>query len=155
MEKVLIPLIDETATVTFGAKLAASCQESCVINIYGDIGTGKTTFCRGVIQALGFPGKVKSPTYTLVESYLLARWNVYHFDLYRLSNTEELEYMGIQDYFYNRYLFLIEWPQSCEGLLPTMDLSITLKYKYPGIMRLAEAQAFSAIGKKLLFALSI
>ncbi|AIN47506.1 tRNA (adenosine(37)-N6)-threonylcarbamoyltransferase complex ATPase subunit type 1 TsaE [Candidatus Palibaumannia cicadellinicola] len=153
MEKLIIPLPDEMATVALGATLAVACQQACVIYLYGDIGAGKTTLCRGFLRALGYVGNVKSPTYTLIEPYVLARWTVYHFDLYRLANTEELELIGIRDYLDHCALCLIEWPQHGEGILPTMDLSLTLKSQ--GIIRRAELQTYNANGEHLLAALSL
>ncbi|PLK58331.1 tRNA (adenosine(37)-N6)-threonylcarbamoyltransferase complex ATPase subunit type 1 TsaE [Candidatus Palibaumannia cicadellinicola] len=155
MEKRVILLPDETATVALGAALAVACQQACVIYLYGNIGAGKTTLCRGFLRSLGYAGNVKSPTYTLVELYALTRWTVYHFDLYRLAhtNTEELELISILDYLDHSSLCLIEWPQYGKGILPIMDLSLTLEYQ--GTIRRAKAEAFNANGKRLLAALSL
>ena len=146
--KLVIELPDEQAMVQFGGSIASLIQEQLVITLQGDLGAGKTTLSRGVLQGLGHRGNVKSPTYTLVEPYELEVGAVYHFDLYRMVDPEELEYMGFADYLLDAALCLIEWPERGEGFIPLADISISIGEANNG--RCVTLQGHSNVGRQLV-----
>ncbi|MHB0774519.1 tRNA (adenosine(37)-N6)-threonylcarbamoyltransferase complex ATPase subunit type 1 TsaE [Halomonas sp. WWR20] len=121
-----ITLPDETAQVAFGEALGNALGGRGRVYLEGELGAGKTTLTRGVLRAYGHRGAVKSPTYTLVEPYELDGKHVQHFDLYRLGDPEELEFMGARDMLGDDSLSLIEWPSRGAGWLPTPDLTVRL-----------------------------
>jgi len=141
---------DEDDMVALGGRLAHASEPGLVVYLQGGLGMGKTTFSRGFIRALGHRGAVKSPTYTLVEPYDLADGQVFHFDLYRLGDPEELEFMGIHDYFGDFSLCLVEWPERGLGALPSADLRINIKSAGKGNGRLVFYGAESDRGKRVL-----
>ncbi len=120
------------AQMAFGARLAQAMQPPCVLYLEGDLGTGKTTLARGILRELGHQGAVRSPTYTLVEPYALAGTDLYHLDLYRLGDPQELEYLGLRDFLAEDALWIIEWPERGAGMLPPADILIQISYRSQG-----------------------
>jgi len=133
---------------SLGGRFANAIDCGGVIFLHGPLGAGKTTWARGFLGARGHRGAVKSPTYTLVESYSLATVAVHHFDLYRLGDPEELEYMGIRDYFSDDALCLVEWPERGAGMIGSADIALTLRYCDDG--RELSASAGSEKGRAIL-----
>lgn len=125
-------LADEAATAGFGALLARLGKGRGVITLRGVPGSGKTTLCRALIRALGHQGAVKSPTYTLVEPYELAGGRVLHYDLYRVADPEELDFLGMRDFLDADTLTLVEWPENGGALLPPADLELDLSLEGAG-----------------------
>ena len=132
MEQRSTILPDEAATQAFGQQLAMVLPPRCIVYLSGDLGAGKTTFLRSVIQTLGYEQQVKSPTYSLVETYPTLNPVVYHFDLYRISDAEELEYIGAEDYFTQIACCFVEWPERGAGWLPPCDLHLYFQYHAEG-----------------------
>ena len=144
-------LENEAETEHLGRELARTVVESghgLVVYLDGELGMRKTTISRGVMRGLGHEGAVKSPTYTLVEPYETLNPPTYHFDLYRLGDAEELEYMGIRDYFSAENLCLIEWPERGKGILPEPDLEVHLETRGEG--RSVVLRARSELGAGVL-----
>jgi len=146
-----LPLPDENATLALGAALAPHLAPGVLIALRGELGAGKTTLVRGMLRALGHAGRVKSPTYALVEVYELSRLFLYHFDFYRFHDPSEWIEAGFRDIFNGQNVCLVEWPERARGQLPPADLEITLELTEPG--RLAKLAAFSPAGERLLAAL--
>ncbi|MCP4431455.1 MAG: tRNA (adenosine(37)-N6)-threonylcarbamoyltransferase complex ATPase subunit type 1 TsaE [Gammaproteobacteria bacterium] len=116
----------------FGARLMSCCQQGGIVSLRGNLGTGKTTLVRGALESIGVTSGVRSPTYTLIEFYPFDSLSIAHFDLYRLAEPEELEYLGFRDYLNPETLCFIEWPEQAEGFLDGVDLEIFLDYDPEG-----------------------
>jgi tRNA threonylcarbamoyladenosine biosynthesis protein TsaE len=144
MTEHLIELAEEADTLTLGASLAAGAKPGRVLYLSGELGSGKTTLARGLIGALGHSGRVKSPSYTLVEVYELARLNLYHFDFYRFRDKAEWVSSGFREYFGPDAVCIVEWPERAAGLLAPADLEIELQLAGTG--RRARVLARSAAG---------
>lgn len=145
--------LSESAMQSLAGALAQLLKEpldkALVVYLQGDLGAGKTTFCRFLLNQLGHKGAVKSPTYTLVEPYEQLKPTVYHFDLYRLAEPEELEYMGIRDYFSEPVLCLLEWPDKGRGYIAAADVKIEMTYNSPHSRNIS-LQTLSDKGQQLL-----
>lgn len=151
MSALRLAAADADAQEALGRRLAAALRGRGVVYLQGDLGAGKTTLTRGVLRGYGHAGAVKSPTYTLVEPYELAGIAVYHFDLYRLTDPEELELMGMREYFRPDALVLLEWPERGQPLLPPADVVITIRAGNNG--RALEFAARNEYGRSVLNAL--
>lgn len=145
-------LKDEAATLALGVRIAAVLSPGLTIWLQGNLGAGKTTLTRGLLRGLGFDGKVKSPTYTLVESYVISGLYLYHFDLYRFIDPEEWDAAGFREYFNQHSVCLVEWPEKADGLLPMPDIEIRLAIDGEG--RSASLTAHSKQGDSWLKRLS-
>jgi tRNA threonylcarbamoyladenosine biosynthesis protein TsaE len=143
-----LQIAGESQQEALGAALAAVIEPPCVVYLAGDLGTGKTTLARGLLRELGYQGRVKSPTYTLMEPYDLPSLHCYHFDLYRLADPEELQFLGIEDLLQSDALLLVEWPERGEGVLPMADL--ILKIFHQGQSRRVELQPTDEKGAQII-----
>jgi tRNA threonylcarbamoyladenosine biosynthesis protein TsaE len=149
-----VHLADEAATRALGARLAAALRPGMSVHLSGDLGSGKTTLARGLIQALGLAGRVKSPSYTLVEPYQDSRLILYHFDLFRFHDAEEWGDAGFRECFNERSICLVEWPERAAALLPPPDVRIRL-VDPPGGGRDATIDAPTERGRACLSALAL
>ncbi|MWJ26895.1 tRNA (adenosine(37)-N6)-threonylcarbamoyltransferase complex ATPase subunit type 1 TsaE [Halomonas sp. ZH2S] len=146
-----VQLNDEDAQVAFGEALGKVLQGRGRVYLEGDLGAGKTTLTRGILRAYGHLGAVKSPTYTLVEPYEINGRQLYHLDLYRLGDPEELEFIGGRDLLDADSLCIVEWPSRGEGWLPPADVQASLIVQDGG--RHITLQGVSAWGKDVLMRL--
>jgi tRNA threonylcarbamoyladenosine biosynthesis protein TsaE len=145
-KKVMIE--NEQQMLALAKRLAKVCDPPLVVYLSGELGAGKTTFSRGFLEGLGYQGRVKSPTYTLVEHYPFSNLQVFHFDLYRIHDPQELELMGIRDYFTEKSLCLIEWPEQGGSYLHSPDIQINFIIEHSG--RRLEFSTLSEHGDKIV-----
>ncbi len=120
-------LADEAATLDLGKRIASGVVPGMLVALHGPLGAGKTTLTRGVLRGLGYEGRVKSPTYALVELYELSRLDLYHFDLYRFAQPQELIDSGLQEAFNGSNVCIVEWAEKAGNLLPVADLAVNLE----------------------------
>ena len=143
-----LDLPTEVDTLAFGAGLAPALAAGMVVHLSGELGAGKTTLARGILRGLGYSGRVKSPTFTLVEAYKLSRLYLYHFDFYRFETPKELDEAGFRECFGAHALCLVEWPEKAGAKLPAADLTIAMYVAGSG--RRAEVFAATEAGKACL-----
>lgn len=141
-------LSTEEDTFSFSAALAKAIDDGAIIFMQGQLGAGKTTFTRGFLRALGIQDKIKSPTYTLVEPYEIANKNIFHFDFYRLHDANELEHLGLREYFAQQNICIIEWPEIAMSLIPEPDLICLLQIANNG--REIKMSAHTPRGEKII-----
>lgn len=141
-------LPDEAATRALGARLARVLDPGMSLHLRGDLGSGKTTLVRGLLRGLGYEGRVKSPTYALVELYTVSRLNLYHFDFYRFNDPKEWLDAGFREYFNDASVCLVEWPEKTAGVLPDADVDIA--FDFAGDGRDVRVRAGTESGKACL-----
>ena len=149
---IVVELPDAAATEALGRQLALCLAPGMALGLVGDLGAGKTTLARGLLHALGVQGRIKSPSYALLEVYEVSSLYLYHFDFYRLADPNEWASSGFREYFNDQSICLVEWPEKAAGLLSALDLSILLEHRAEG--RVARLSASSAVGERCLAALA-
>lgn len=146
------PVASVAEMEALGAKLAARVGNVRLVNIRGPLGAGKTTLVRGMLRGLGHAGAVKSPTFTLVEPYTFGNLHFYHFDLYRLNDPGELEFLGVRDYLDGKGVCVVEWAERAQGVLPSPDVDIMIEPTETG--RMVRITTLTPNGNVLLDALT-
>ena len=141
---------DAAATLRLGEAVAIGANNGLVLHLRGELGSGKTTLARGMLRALGYAGRVRSPSYTLVEPYSLSRLHLYHFDFYRFKDRSEWLSSGFREYFNPASLCIVEWPERAGDLIAPPDLEVELRYH--GEARAATLSAHTARGEAWLAA---
>ena len=144
-------LKDESETLRLAKGIASHLYPGMNLYLRGELGAGKTTFVRGILRGFGYQDKVKSPTYTLVESYSLEGFTIYHFDLYRFKDETEWDDAGFREHFKNTSICLVEWPEKAGHILPQPDISIELSHRALG--RHLRLIAYTVLGTKCLKAI--
>ncbi len=147
-------LANASSTEAAGARLAPHLANGMIVTLSGDLGAGKTTFARGVLRGLGWSGRVKSPTYTLVEHYPFSNLYLYHLDFYRFDDPSEWETAGVADCFRHDAVCLVEWPERVAGLLPRPDLALRLEHEANPATRTLDVRANSDAGERCVIALA-
>ena len=145
-----LSVADAAAMERLGARIAGAVEKSGKIYLRGELGAGKTTLVRGLLRALGISGPIKSPTYTLIEPYAAAGVRIYHVDLYRIRDPEELEYLGARELLSEEALCLVEWPEHGAAFLPPADLAVSIAIS--GTSRRVEFADHTAAGRRLIAA---
>jgi tRNA threonylcarbamoyladenosine biosynthesis protein TsaE len=148
LNQAVFVLPDEESTIALAKKCALCLPESIIMTFSGDIGTGKTTFIRALLQTLGVQTAIKSPTFSLIESYSTKALQLHHFDLYRIVEASELEYLGFRDYFAEPALCFIEWPEHAKDALTGVDVAIRIELKGTG--REMQIHALSVTGHAVI-----
>ncbi|KTD17530.1 tRNA (adenosine(37)-N6)-threonylcarbamoyltransferase complex ATPase subunit type 1 TsaE [Legionella jordanis] len=152
MQKTELILPDESRSELLATQLSACLEAPLTLTFSGQIGAGKTTLIRAMLRALGITSAIKSPTFSLVESYQCPKFHVHHFDLYRIHDEAELEYIGFRDYFHKDSVSCIEWPEHAKALLQNTDLNFCFSIKGSG--RLLVITAASTAGERILSCLT-
>lgn len=148
MKEMHFQLTEESLTSELASRFIHALQAPAVLGFSGEIGAGKTTFIRAMLQALGITSAIKSPTFSLVESYQCKDLLIHHFDLYRIEDDTELEYIGFRDYFSDESICCIEWPERVHSSLLPIDLQFSLSIQGDG--RIMKIKSLSDTGDKIL-----